>query len=222
MNARTYISASEQEALNNVYWIGGGSGAGKSTIAQRIADRHDMRLYSTDNAMADHSNRCSPTRCPYLESFKEMSMDDRWVNRSPEIMLDTFHWFRGEGFEFILEDLRSISPYERIIVEGFRLLPDLVKPLLNKVNQGIWLLPTPEFRISAFKSRGTLWAIAERTSNPDRALANLLERDRLFTKRLEVSARIYDVPMIAVNPLLSEDVLVDRVEVHFGLVQKNL
>ena len=34
-----------------------------------------------------------------------MDMDERWVNRSPETMLETFHWFHGEGFDLIVDDL---------------------------------------------------------------------------------------------------------------------
>ena len=33
--------------LRHVYWIGGGSGAGKSTIARRLAARHGLQLYVT-------------------------------------------------------------------------------------------------------------------------------------------------------------------------------
>ena len=33
-----------------------------------------------------------------------MDMDERWVSRSPETMLETFGWFRGEGFGLIVED----------------------------------------------------------------------------------------------------------------------
>jgi hypothetical protein len=34
-----------------------------------------------------------------LYQFLAMNMDERSVNRSPGAMLDTFHWFRGEGFQ---------------------------------------------------------------------------------------------------------------------------
>ncbi|MGH3656736.1 MAG: hypothetical protein ACRDUA_08745, partial [Micromonosporaceae bacterium] len=43
--------------LRHVYWIGGGSGAGKSTIARRIAARRGMRVYATDDVMPDHATR---------------------------------------------------------------------------------------------------------------------------------------------------------------------
>jgi adenylate kinase family enzyme len=39
--------------LQHVYWIGDGSGAGKSIIARRIAAQHGLRVYSTDGMMAN-------------------------------------------------------------------------------------------------------------------------------------------------------------------------
>ncbi|MDQ0847247.1 shikimate kinase [Streptomyces sp. V1I6] len=45
--------------LRHVFWIGGGSGAGKSTIARRLADRYGWRLYATDDMMRDHAGRTS-------------------------------------------------------------------------------------------------------------------------------------------------------------------
>lgn len=203
--------------LQHVYWIGGGSGAGKSTIARRLAARYSTQLYSTDNVMLDHAERCSPGDNPYLVAFKRMDMDERWVNRSPETMLETFHWFRGEGFNLILEDLLKLPSGERIIVEGFRLLPKLVKPLLRHPSQGIWLIPTPEFRLSAFEIRGSLWSIAEKTSDPRRAKDNLLRRDQMFTERLRRDAVEAGLPLIAVDGSMSEDMLEAHVARHFVL-----
>jgi 2-phosphoglycerate kinase len=203
--------------LRHVYWVGGGSGAGKSTIARRLATKHGLRLYSTDDAMADHGRRYSPDDCPFLTEFKKMSMDERWVDRSPQTMLETFHWFRGEGFGLIVEDLLELPPDEGVIVEGFRLLPQLVKPLLHDSSHGVWLIPTPEFRLAAFESRGSLWNIAQKTSNPDRALSNLLERDRLFTACLRDVTERAGLPVIKVDSQMTESDLEARVATQFGL-----
>jgi hypothetical protein len=203
--------------LRHVRWIGGGSGAGKSTIARRLADRAGLRLYSTDDVMADHARRSTPEDSPFLSEFAAMDMDERWVRRSPEAMLETFHWFRGEGFGLILEDLLRLPRDHGVIAEGFRLLPRLVRPLLAVPGQAVWLLPTPAFRRAAFASRGSLGAIAGRTSDPERALCNLLERDRMFTERLGAEATRLGLRVIEVGGPMTEDDLAGRVAGALGL-----
>src|SRR5436309_2588984 len=159
------LDAAELSAqLRHVYWIGGGSGAGKSTIARRLAEQYGWHLYATDDVMSDHARRTTPEGAPFLHEFLAMDMDERWVNRSAETMLETFHWFRGEGFGLIVEDLLRLPPEPCVVVEGFRLLPYLVRPLLAVPSHAVWLLPTPEFRRMAFDGRG--WEIPRRTSDP--------------------------------------------------------
>lgn len=96
-------------------------------------------------------------------------------------MYRTFPGFHGEGFDLLLEDLRSLPSGRLTLVEGFRLLPRLVRPNLSDRKHALWLLPTPEFRRETFAARDGADAFWLRTSAPERALANLLERDRLFT-----------------------------------------
>jgi Shikimate kinase len=187
--------------LRHVYWIGGGSGAGKSTIAKRLANKYNLRLYSTDETIREHDLRTPPEERPLGCAFSEMDIDERWVNRSPEMMLNTFHFFQGECFDRIVEDLLEFPSDCPIVVEGFRLLPDRVKPLLDVPKQGVWLLPTPEFRRAAFESRGGLWTIAGKTSDPGRGLRNLLVRDGLFTQRLREEARMAGLRSLRSPPL---------------------
>jgi 2-phosphoglycerate kinase len=201
------------------YWIGGGSAAGKSTIARRIAVQHGLSVYSTDDVMADHARRSSREDCPLLHEFMAMDMDERWVNRSPKTMLETFHWFRGEGFNMIIEDLLSFPRDPGIVVEGFRLLPHLVKPLLSVPNRAVWLLPTPEFRRAVIESRGgTAWGFLAKTSDPERALRNLLERDRMFTEILREETSRLGLAAIDVDITTTEHDLVRQV---MGLFTKS-
>ena len=206
------------ERLQHAYWIGGGSGAGKSTIARRVAAEHGLRVYATDDAMAEHARRGSPGDAPLLHRFMAMDMDERWVSRSPQAMLETFHWFRGEGFQMIVEDLLRLPRGPDVIVEGFRLLPHLVAPLLSTPNRAVWLLPTPGFRQAAVERRGgAAWGFLARTGDPDLALRNLLERDRLFTDVLREETARLGLPTIEVDTAMSEDDLAGRVTALFGL-----
>ena len=152
-----------RERLQHVYWIGGGSGAGK------------------------------------------------------ERMLETFHWFRGEGFGLIVEDLEVLPAEPGVIAEGLRLLPHLVAPLLARPEHAVWLLPIPAFRRAALDSRGTAWDIPNRTSEPARALTNLLERDRMFTDRLAEETAMLGLRVVQVEVGMRADELADRVTRMFRL-----
>jgi hypothetical protein len=104
-----------------------------------------------------------------------------------------------------------------VIVEGFRLLPRLVQPLLAVPDQAVWLLPTPDFRQAAFGSRGSLWEIARKTSDPDRALRNLLERDRMFTARLREETMRLELCGVEVDTTMTQDDLAEQVTEALGL-----
>jgi hypothetical protein len=207
-----------RERLRHVYWIGGGSGSGKSTIARRLADRCGMRLYDTDAVMPDHARRMPVEHAPYLSRFAAMDMDERWVARSPREMLDTFHWFHGEGFNLIIEDLLALPADQPVIAEGFRLLPDLVQPLLAEIGHAAWLLPTHQFRQAVFDSRGGPgWGFIAKTGDPQHALQNLLQRDALFTDRLTEQTRHLGLNGLNVDSTVTEEDLERRVSAVFGL-----
>lgn len=172
-------------------------------------------MYSTDEMMPDHASRSTPDSAPYLRRFKTMDMNERWVNRSPETMLETFPWFRGEGFDLIVDDLLRLPTGTRVIAEGFRLLPHLVTPLLAHTGHAVWLLPTPEFRRHAFNRRG--WTIPHKTSHPELARRNLLERDRMFTDRLFETTMRLGLPVITIDITMDENELTRQVTQTFGL-----
>jgi hypothetical protein len=62
-----------------------------------------------------------------------------------------------------------------------------------------------------------LWEIARKTSNPEKALRNLLERDRMFTERLREEAGRLELRVIEVDVAMTEDDLAERVSGAFGL-----
>lgn len=202
--------------LAHVRWVGGGTGAGKSTVAARLADRFGLRLHSSEPISA-HVPRSNQVDDPLLHAFMAMDMDQRWLSRSPAVMLETFHGFQGEGFDLIVEDLLALPHDPSVLVEGFRLLPRLVAPLMIRPDQAVWLMPTPEFRSLAFASRGSTWDIAGQTSDPSRALGNLLARDELFTRQVAEEARFLQLNTIKVDGLLSVEGLTELVADRLGL-----
>ncbi len=205
------------DRLRHVRWLGGGSGAGKSTVARWLAAEYGMRLYSCDATIATHARRVAPADAPLLQTFLSMNMDERWATRTPDVMFETFPWFAGEGFNLILDDLLALPQSSPILVEGFRLLPRLVAPLLNLPHQAVWLAPTPAFRRMAFDRRGFTWEIPTRTSHPERALSNLLIRDQLFTEEVASEASALRLPVIVVDGARGIGELTEQVARCLGL-----
>jgi hypothetical protein len=199
------------QRLQHIRWIGGGSGAGKSSVADLLAKKYGLRVYHCDDTQSAHTARSTTTNHPMLHKFILMTMDERWVKRTPEEMFRTFHGFHGEGFGLILEDLLDMPTDIPILVEGYKLLPRLIAPLLNKLNQAVWLIPTPEWRRTAFCRRGSLWSIAEKTSNPEVALANILARDALHTEEVKRQATVLRLTTIEVNGSTNVDELATHV-----------
>ena len=193
-----------REDFRHVRFIGGSSGSGKSTVAGLLATEHGLRLYQTESFSA-YVARTTPTDAPLLHQFIAMDMDERWVRRSPEVMRNTFHGFHGETFHLVVEDVRALPKTQPILLEGFTLLPQLVAPLLSHPSQAVWLLATPEFRRAAFDSRGTTWDIPRKTSDPDRALENLLARDLLFGEDVRREAMAHHLQVIDVDAGLTVD-----------------
>ena len=205
------------ERLRHIRWIGGGSGAGKSTIAGLLAEEYGLHLYHCDDTQSAHTARSNAADHPMLHAFLALTMDERWVKRTPEEMFHTFHGFHGEGFGLILEDLLDLPTDMPVLVEGYKLLPCLVSPLLSRSDQAIWLVPTPEWRRTALSRRDSLWSIAGRTSDPETALVNILARDALYTEEVKRQAAALQLPTIEVDGSATVDELVERAAYCLGI-----
>jgi len=67
------------------------------------------------------------------------------------------------------------------------------------------------------RGRARLRDIAGKTSDPERALRNLLERDRMFTERVRAEASDLGLRVIEVDITMTGEELAGRVSEAFGL-----
>lgn len=107
--------------FRHVYWLGGGSGAGKSTVARRLAAQHGCTVLGTDDLMTDHGRRMSADNSPLAKAFAAMDMDERWVNRTPEEMLEVAG---GEVVCYLLTWVERDVPHAAHHCHVFRFSPD--------------------------------------------------------------------------------------------------
>ena len=193
--------------LRNVLWLGGGTGAGKSTVARALSEKYGWQLYEGDvEERRSHVARVSEERYPYFARFLAQTMDERWVHSTPDEMFARMPAAHGESLELIVEDLLEREGDDVVLVEGHHFPPEPLTTLLSGAGQACWLLPTPGFRALALERRGGMWRMPNETSDAGRALANRLRRDALYTVLMARQAAALGLPTLEVHSQPLEDV----------------
>jgi hypothetical protein len=160
-------------------WIGGGTGAGKSTVARALAVDHGLRRFPIDAFWYAYEARwAQPRRSP----------DEQWLETPPEAQAAEFEETSRRMMRFALDDLAELAAVPTV-VEGPQILPDLVPA----GDQAVFLDPTPEFQ------REVLEARPMPSSDPARALRARLVKDRLYADRVAALAREHEFPVLVMD-----------------------
>lgn len=103
--------------LKNVYFINGTAYAGKSTMAQLLAEKHNMILCGENYHTKTTSILAYPEQYPNLCYFHTMKDWQEFLNRTPE---EYARWIEGttnELVEFEIAELIHISKDQKVIVD---------------------------------------------------------------------------------------------------------
>ncbi len=161
--------------MASVFWLGGGCGSGKTTIARVVTRRLDLRLYPVDGYTYAHAERSKHGPYPLNRASAAMTPEQRW-QRSPAELAEWFAAVAAERLGLIVADLRELGPGPTIVAEGPQLFPDLVAPLTQSPEHGLWLLPTPEFShqgVSGRRAGGLSGDAAQRRRDRDVLLTEM-------------------------------------------------
>jgi hypothetical protein len=203
--------------LARVCWIGGGTDAGKTTVTRELARQYRLPVYHYDAHDLHHHQRLAERSRDYA-AFLAQTLDERWVQPSPDDLLARTWQSFQDRFPFVLEDLtKLVLPAEMpIIAEGYGLTPSMVAPFLATPAQYVCLLPTDDFKVASMARRGK-GQFGGQVSDTARATDNLRERDRLITARLRAEAEDLGVTIIEVDGATSTEALAASIGQRFGL-----
>lgn len=160
------------------------SGVGKTTAALTLAHRYDLRCYTIDARTYEHAAKLPPDK---------RTLDERWVDTTPEELANWFEDGSRERFTLILEDLAAIDDEAPVLVEGPQVLPDLVPDF----GQALFVVARPELQQRLVQARGP--GVSARTRDPERALANRLGRDEILAERLRETAAEHGFAVVEVR-----------------------
>lgn len=170
-------------------WIGGGQGAGKTTLSWDLSRANDLPLHRVDSWAYDHL-----ARMPEGDSLDEQ------LARGPGAAADAFESHSRLRLELVLADIaaRDLGQVPAL-VEGPQLMPGFAA----QVPPGwcVWLLPdqartrvTREERLAAEET------LAGRPVARRSRISLVSQRDAILTSRIRESAILAGRPVIEVPP----------------------
>lgn len=170
-------------------WIGGGQGAGKTTLSWHLSRANDLPLHRVDLWTYDHQ-----ARMPAGDSLDEQ------LARGPEAAADAFESHSRLRLGLVIDDLaqRGLGRVPAI-VEGPQLMPGLAAQLPQ--GWGVWLLPDPaRTRLVREERLEGEEALAGRPAAGRSRTRLILQRDAILTSRIRESAVLAGRPVIEVPP----------------------
>jgi adenylate kinase family enzyme len=209
------------QALSHVLWIGGSPCSGKSTISHTIARIYVFVDYHVDAWSGNHLARQIAAGDAEATAFVNMSIDQRWIERSVETLTSEAlsQWTRG--FPLVIEDLLALPKETFTIAEG-NFFPACVAPYLSSPHQAIWLVPTDAF---CEQGRQRKWAelairqkrhgVYDEGSDPETHRRNIIARDRRLARYVQQQAEDMSLTVHVVDGSRSREEMTELVERHF-------
>jgi hypothetical protein len=221
---RKYIVPGQLEAARNlthVLWIGGSPCSGKSTIAHTIARIYVFIDYHRDAWDRNHLARRVAAGDAETAAFLKMNMDERWIQRPVEALVQeaVSSWTRD--FELVIEDLLALPKESFIVAEG-NFLPACVAPYLSSPHQAIWLVPTDAFceqgrrqRWNELARRQQRHGVYSEGSDPEKRRRNIIARDQYLARYVKQQAETMHFTLYEVDGSRSPAEMTALVERHF-------
>lgn len=182
-------------------WIGGGQGAGKTTLAWHLARANDLPLHPVDLWAYDHQ-----ARLPAGDSLDEQ------LASGAEAAADAFESASRLRLSLVLDDIleRDLGPVP-VVVEGPQLMPGFAAWLPR--GWGVWLLPDPaRARLVREERLARQETLAGHLSTGRIRAHRLGERDTFLVERIRSSAALAGWPVIEVPPRPDWPVIAAAVE----------
>lgn len=133
----------------HVLWIGGRSGAGKSTVARRLARRHGLRWYSCDTRTWEHRDRAIAAGDAAAVAWERLDPAQRFGLSAAETIRLTL-----DRSLMVLDDVEALPDAPAVVAEGTNITPSMVPDS----SLAIWLIARPAVRADRDRRRG--WGAA--------------------------------------------------------------
>ena len=202
--------------LGHVFWLGGSTCAGKSSIGEVIAARFDIDLYRVDEAFEVHAQHFDPELHPTLTKWRASSWNQRWMQPLETLVRDVIACYQ-EHFTLILADILSMPEDRPLLVEGTALLPRQVDAVLAERSRAIWVVATAGFQLEHYSRRDWVPGVLEQCDDSGAAFHNWMGRDAEFARWLAAEVNALGLRLLRVDGRQTIKENAEAVISHFRL-----
>ncbi len=197
--------------MNNIFWLGGTPGGGKTATAHYICKKYGFNCYSCDDYLKKHirlGSNIGKTVCKYLQHSPIIHQD---TEKSVKLTVELYK----EIFEYILKDIDALK--YPLLIEGCSLLPELLaKRQINPQNI-FYLFPTDTFYLKVFNSRFNMIAEFEYLTEPLPFVEYWNKRDMLFSKNMIANTDQYNYKKQIIDGKISIPSIAAIIAKHFRI-----
>ena len=202
--------------METIYYIGGGTCCGKSTIAELLSEKYGFPYYKLDDDLWRFTELVAANGNSYAAATLAGSLEDMWMRDPVEMCADELAFY-ADMFPFAREALAAHTGDRPLITEGAGWLPSLMHTAGIPKNRYFCMAPTRAFQLEKYAQRPWIKNFIEDTSDPEQAFSNWMERDVLFSEQVMTDAVKRGYATLLVDGSSSIEETMRMVEQAFGL-----
>ena len=169
---------------DELYWVVGGAGSGKTTICRALSARFDIPVYDMDGHIyGEYHGRFTQERHPANKAWSTARDQLAWLLKMSWDEFDNFNQAAlPEYLHLLVEDLDATKPDASILIDGGIINPALLAQAISP--RQIVCLAIPE------RSSADVWEETDERKSMKEIIFQLAEPEEAWRKFLEFDARI--------------------------------
>lgn len=195
-----------------IVFVGGGTCAGKTTAARRVAEDAAVRVFSVDDRLEGYARIAEAEGNIAMREALSSDFERLWM-RDPGVQLDEMLRFYADAFPYAMDDLRefaasvnrrlpggaepSFAPV--IVAEGIAFMPELLHAAGVAADRCVFATCPRALHDERYARRDWMPLMLDGCSDPERAFELWMDRDELFAEHVRSECARLGYPHILVD-----------------------